>query len=285
MDHRIEARIAALETEISSLKALLADDVEESPPTSDRRGMMKLMAVSAVGAVTGAALLGAEPAAAAQNDIVLAGNTNNSISATIFHASGDGALIGRSDVSWGIELIGPKGNALFQASVDSPAGTAGTAGTLLVDVNGDWWASTFTDLNDGFWRKLAGQDTAGQLHILPAPVRVYDSRPGADPVAVGPKTQTQINVARVIDPTLNASGVPALARGVLITLTIVGPTSGGFAKVWPNGVAIPATSSINFDPGQNIATTTVSGCGPLAKIQVLANAVADFIVDVIGYYQ
>ena len=286
MDHRIEARIAALETEISSLKALLADDVEESPPTSDRRGIMKLMAVSAVGAVTGAALLGAEPvAAAASTPPVLLGNTNDSKSATIINTLGDSALIVSSDVAWGIEARGGKGNALFQAIRDSPAGTAGTAGTLLVDVNGDWWASTFSDLNDGFWRKLAGQDTAGQLHILPAPVRVYDSRPGADPVAVGPKTQTQINVARVIDPTLNASGVPPLARGVLITLTIVGPTSGGFAKVWPDGVAIPATSSINFDPGQNIATTTVSGCGPLAKIQVLANAVADFIVDVIGYYQ
>ena len=285
MDHRIEARIAALETEISSLKALLADDAEESPPTSDRRGMMKLMAVSAVGAVTGAALLGAEPAAAVTTPPVVLGNTNDSVSATIINTLGDSALILSSDVAWGIETRGGKGNALFQATVDSPAGTGGTAGTLLVDVNGDWWASTFSDLNDGFWRKLAGQDTAGQLHILPAPVRVYDSRSGADPVAVGPKAQTQINVARVIDPTLNASGVPALARGVLITLTIVGPTSGGFAKVWPDGVAIPATSSINFDPGQTIATTTVSGCGPLAKIQVLANAVTDFIVDVIGYYQ
>ena len=285
MDHRIEARIAALETEIGSLKALLADAGEERPPTSDRRGMMKLMAVSAVGAVTGAALLGAEPAAAATTPVLLGGN-NDSVSSTRINASGDVAVTVNSAVSWGIEVIGgAHGNALFRTQLDPPQGTAGTAGSLLVDVNGDWWASTFTDLNDGFWRKLAGQDTAGQLHILPAPVRVYDSRPGAEPVAVDPKTQTQINVARTIDPTLNASGVPPEARGVLITLTIVGPTSGGFAKVWPDGVAIPATSSINFDPGQNIATTTVSGCGPLAKIQVLANSVADFIVDVIGYYQ
>ena len=285
MDHRTEARIAALETEISSLKALLAKDGEASPPTSGRRGMVKMMAVSAVGAVTGAALLGAKPAAAAQNGPVLIGNNNDGISATILNASGDSAFIANSAVAWGIEAIGAQGNALFPATLDSPAGTAGTAGTLLVDVNGDWWASTFSDLNDGFWRKLAGQDTAGQLHILPAPVRVYDSRPGAEPAAVGPKTQTQINAPRTIDPTQNASGVPALARGVLITLTIVAPTSGGFAKVWPAGQPIPATSSINFDPNQNIATTTVSGCGPGAAIQVLANSVADFIIDVIGYYQ
>ena len=286
MDHRIEARIAALETEISTLKALLADDAEASPPTSDRRGMMKLMAVSAVGAVTGAALLGAQPAAALDGNPVIQGQLNEPNSPTIIKTTGNSALIVQSDVSFGIEVIGgAQGNALFRTTLNPPVGTAGTAGSLLVDVNGDWWAATVTDLNDGLWRKMAGPGTAGQLHLLPSPVRVYDSRPGADPSAVGPKAQTQVNVARTIDPTLNASGVPVLARGVLITLTIVAPASGGFAKVWPDGVAIPATSSINFDPGQNIATTTVSGCGPGAKIQVLSNSVADFIIDVIGYYQ
>ena len=132
---------------------------------------------------------------------------------------------------------------------------------------------------------MSGPDTAGQLHILPAPVRVYDSRPGAEPAGIGPKAQTAINGARTIDTTLNLSTVPPQANGVLITLTLVAPATGGFATVWPDGVPVPSTSSINFDPGQNIATTTVSGCGPGAKIQVLANAVADFIVDVIGYYQ
>lgn len=285
MDHRTEARIAALETEISSLKALLAKDGEASPPTSDRRGMMKLMAVSAVGAVTGAALLGARPAAALDGENVIQGQLNEPQSPTIISTTGNSALIGISDIGFGIELIGGAGNALFQATLDSPVGTGGSAGTLLVDVNGDWWAATITDLNNARWIKLAGAESAGQLHILPAPVRVYDSRPGAEPAGVGPKAQTAINGARTIDTTLNGSNVSPGASGVLITLTVTGPASGGFAKVWPDGVPIPATSSINFDPNQTIATTTVSGCGPGAKIQVLANSVLDFIIDVIGYYQ
>jgi hypothetical protein len=285
MDHRIDARIAALEAEIGSLKALLAKDGEASPPTSDRRGMVKLMAVSAVGAVTGAALLGAQPAAAVQGDPVLDGLSNDAQSATILNASDDSALIVNSAVSWGIEVIGgAHGNALFRTTLEPPQGTEGTAGSLLVDVNGDWWAATLTQ-GDGRWIKLAGPTTAGQLHILPAPVRVYDSRPGSEPVGVGPKAPTAINGARTIDTTQNASTVPPEANGVLITLTIVAPTSGGFATAWPDGIAPPATSSINFGAGQNIATTTVSGCGPGAKIQVLANSVTDFIVDVIGYYQ
>jgi hypothetical protein len=46
MDHRIEARIAALETELNSLKALVSPKEESGPVTSDRRGMMKLMAAN-----------------------------------------------------------------------------------------------------------------------------------------------------------------------------------------------------------------------------------------------
>jgi hypothetical protein len=285
MDHRTEARIDALETELGRLKALLAKDGEASPPTSDRRGMMKLMAVSAVGAVTGAALLGAKPAAALDGDPVIQGDFNQPASPTIISTLGNSALIANSDVGYGLECVGGQGNALFNAVLDTPLGTGSFAGTLWVDGDANWWAATQTDPGDGRWRKLSGPDTAGQLHILPSPVRVYDSRPGADPAAVGPKAQTAINGSRTIDTTLNGSTVPPEANGVLITLTIVAPASGGFAKVWPDGVTVPATSSINFDPGQNIATTTVSGCGPGAKIQVLANSVADFIIDVIGYYQ
>jgi hypothetical protein len=286
MDHRIEARIAALETEISTLKALIAEGTGASPPTSDRRGMVKLMAVSAVGAVTGAALLGAQPAAAANTQPIIIGFADNEGSLpTGLTCPDNTAFISKSVASYGIEADGGAGNALFTALGPSPILSRGDAGALWVDGSGDWWAATRTDLNDGFWRKVAGPNTAGQLHLLPSPIRVYDSRPGAEPTAVEPKTKTQINTAVTIDPTENSSGVPAEANGVLITLTITGPASAGFAKAYPDGVPIPATSSINFAAGQTIATTTVVGCGAGSRFQVLANSVTDFLIDVIGYYQ
>ena len=46
-----------------------------------------------------------------------------------------------------------------------------------------------------------------------------------------------------------------------------------------------ATSSVNFAAGQDIAGTTVVGCGPSATIQILSNTVTNFLVDVIGYYR
>ena len=100
----------------------------------------------------------------------------------------------------------------------------------------------------------------------------------------GPKAQTSSLQPRTVDTTQNSSGVPATANAVLISFTIAGPLGGGFGSVWPSG-DWPGTSCINFTPGQNIAVTTTSGCGPGATIQVLSNTITDFLIDVIGYYQ
>jgi hypothetical protein len=286
MDHRIEARIAALEAEIGSLKELVAADSEGVPsaPLSDRRGMVKLLAATAVGAVTGAALLGAQPAAAAQGGPASVGVDNLSTEATGFHASGSSGVVAQGDSGVGIIADGVLGNAWFPGGGESPAGTDGLPGILWVDGGGNWWAATVDSPTDGVWRKLAGPSTAGQLHILPVPVRVYDSRPNQPPLAVGPKSPTVGNTSRTIDTTANGSNVPFGATGVLVNLTIAGPQAPGFASAWPGG-SYPGTSSVNFAAGQNVAATTVVGCGPSATIQVLSNTVTDFLIDVIGYYQ
>src|SRR5215212_9398350 len=93
MDDQIGTRISALEAELQSLKHLVEEaDEQPAAATSDRRGMVKLLAAGAVGAVTGAALLGAQPAAATQGDPVLAGEANTSTNATEFDASGDSGI-------------------------------------------------------------------------------------------------------------------------------------------------------------------------------------------------
>lgn len=87
-------------------------------------------------------------------------------------------IVVASDGGWGAEADGFFRNALFVGSGDSPIGSGGTSlGTLWVDAAGNWWAATESS-NDGGWRKIAGHLGAGQLHLLPTPVRVYDSRPG-----------------------------------------------------------------------------------------------------------
>ena len=186
-----------------------------------------------------------------------------------------------SNAFYGLVTAGATGNARFFPSAIPPVGSGGDAGALMVDVDGNWWAATATG-NDGGWRMLAGPDSAGTLHLLPSPRRVYDSRPG-EPPAIDPKSPLAPNLSRTIDPTANNSGVPVQARGVLVTLTIVAPAGPGFATVWPEG-PWPGSSNINFAAGQNIAVSTVVGVAEGAWFQVLANVATDVIVDAVGYF-
>ncbi|MGZ4770037.1 MAG: hypothetical protein ACXVLX_15350 [Ilumatobacteraceae bacterium] len=192
---------------------------------------------------------------------------------------------GSSNNSTGLLAFGRKANAeLSPSGLPAPQrAVAHNLGELVEDDNGDLWLCVVAG-NPGTWRKLGGPATSGQLHLLAAPVRVYDSRPAAPPLAVLPKTQLVSNTPRTIDATGNTSGVPTAATGVLINITVTLGTAQGFLTAWPSG-AFPGTSSINFSAGQTIAATTVTRCGPNATFLVLANVATDVIIDVIGYYQ
>jgi hypothetical protein len=134
------------------------------------------------------------------------------------------------------------------------------------------------------WVRIAGPATAGATQLID-PARVYDSRPGAKPLG-GVKARLEPGQNRVVDCTLNGSGVPPAARGVIINLTAANTTGRGNLTVYPDGVPTPSTSSINYVAGVNVANGATVRCGPGAKIRVACGGStgADFIVDVTGYF-
>jgi hypothetical protein len=192
---------------------------------------------------------------------------------------------GSSFNSTGLKAFGRRANAeLTPSGTPAPQrAVAHNLGELVEDDAGDLWLCVVAG-NPGTWRKVGGPATSGQLHLLTVPVRVYDSRPGTVPLTVLPKTPLVASVARTVDATGNASGVPTAAIGVLVNITVTQGVASGFLTAWPQG-AWPGTSSINWSAGQTIAATTVTKCGALATFLVLANTVTDVLVDVIGYYQ
>jgi hypothetical protein len=291
----VDDSVQALAERIRSLEAQLAKltdaaeaetnteaeaDTERTAPVADRRRLVKLLAASAVGAVAGT-VAGGRPAAADDGDSLVLGSEDNTATNSTWLVASDSALVAGSTDGYGIVVDGFYGNMWCFPSGGEPVGFAGEAGTLWVDGRGTWWVSTATGDN-AQWRKLAGADTAGSLHLLPFPRRVYDSRPG-EPPDVQPKSPLSPNFPRSIDPTANASGVVPMARGALITLTIANPSEAGYATVWSGGTW-PGTSNINFAAGQAIATLTVVGFLPGSAFLVQSNVTTDVIVDVVGYY-
>jgi hypothetical protein len=136
-----------------------------------------------------------------------------------------------------------------------------------------------------------GAVAAGLAHLLPAPLRAYDSRDLAGP-KIGVNESRTISLAAGKDGAgATQIAVPPGASGAIVTLTVTetgtgvgGP--GGFLKIYAAGAAvIPAVSNINwFGPDQNLAVNLQVGVDAAGQVTVFAGANAThFIIDVVGY--
>lgn len=124
---------------------------------------------------------------------------------------------------------------------------------------------------------------------LPSPKRVFDSRATEQP-PVGTKGVLLAGQERVVDVTLNSSGVPATARAVTGNATITNTIGAGWIDVRPDGTAYAGTSTTNFTAsGQTVANAFTATLGPAAKLVVRCGpapsaAQTDFVIDIVGYY-
>ncbi|MCU1366744.1 MAG: hypothetical protein JWN39_2383 [Ilumatobacteraceae bacterium] len=181
---------------------------------------------------------------------------------------------------------------LFFAGGHGTAGiptSAASLGSFAMDPGGNLYFCVGTG-TPGLFRKLAGPGSAGTLHLLPQPKRVFDSRadqPPQPPAGGGPKGILVSGTSVAIDCKANGSGVPADAAGVAFNLTITGTVLSGFLTTWGAG-AQPGTSSINWtSAGADVANGVTIACDAGALIHVAAGGGGSthFIVDVTGYYR
>lgn len=151
-----------------------------------------------------------------------------------------------------------------------------------------------TDFPNGAIRgQLAtGPAPSGEAHLLPEPLRAYDSRAtgAGGPLAIN--TTRKVSLASGLDGAGVAHlAVPAGATGAIVTLTVTNTGTGvggagGFLKLFSGAITTPPSiSTINwFGGGQNIATTTQVAVDANGQVNVFAGAnQTDFIIDVIGY--
>jgi hypothetical protein len=79
-------------------------------------------------------------------------------------------------------------------------------------------------------------------------------------------------------------GVPNTAKAVSVNLTAANPTKRGFLALFPCGVAVPAASTLNYQPGVNLANAAITKVGTGGKICVYTKEPVDLIIDVNGAF-
>lgn len=146
-----------------------------------------------------------------------------------------------------------------------------------LDVDGDVCISTLavTDLVVD----VAGYIPAGSpVQPLPEPVRFLDTREGigAPLTRVAAGQVLQVRVA-------GTSGVPADAGTVVFNTTVVSPSTAGFVSVYPCGLPVPDTSTVNFVTGGIVPNLTVTAVGAGGAVCLYSTAATDLVADVAAY--
>jgi hypothetical protein len=122
-------------------------------------------------------------------------------------------------------------------------------------------------------------DSKGTYSGFPAPKRLLDTRTDGAKTPLAGGSTTRLQVAGVAG--IPASGVSA----VVLNLTAVNTATAGYFTVYPNGVARPTASSINFPKGWTGANMVTVPVGADGKVALYDNGgAAHAVVDVLGWY-
>lgn len=125
--------------------------------------------------------------------------------------------------------------------------------------------------------------TAGSDYTAYGPVRVLDTRHGTGTggvvAKVGPNQTLKLKIA-------GSGAIPANVSAVAFNLTVTGPSAGGYLVAYPDLQDKPATSSLNFTPGQTKATNVMVAVGADGYVDLYngSSGTVDLVADVNGYF-
>lgn len=127
--------------------------------------------------------------------------------------------------------------------------------------------------------------TPGSDYTPYGPTRILDTRigTGAPAAAVGPNGVVKLQVAGAggaSDP------IPAGVTAIAMNVTVTAPSSAGFITAYPDGVATPNASNINYGPGKTIPNLVVVqvGADGIVDLKNSSAGTVQLVADVVGYY-
>ena len=130
-----------------------------------------------------------------------------------------------------------------------------------------------------------GDPPSGEAHMLPAPLRAYDSRDNAGPKIAAGETRIISLATGLNGQNVRVLAVPAGATAAIVTLTVTETVGGGYLKMYSAATTEPATSNINwFANNQTFAVSTQVAVDAAGQVKITSGpSSTQFIVDVVGY--
>ncbi|MGE0881913.1 MAG: beta strand repeat-containing protein [Blastocatellales bacterium] len=190
---------------------------------------------------------------------------------------------GNGTITWSSTGTLPDGLTL-NPSTGELAGTPTALGSFTFTVRA-------TDQNNCFGETQYTVVISGNglmYYPLPKPIRLFDTRapiPGfpaceylSQPLVANGEL---VKNARI---TCDSITIPANAAAIVGNATVITPATAGFITLWPDGQARPPVSNLNFTAGQVVPTAFTVGLSGAGDFRVYSTSIADFALDVTGYF-
>ncbi len=142
--------------------------------------------------------------------------------------------------------------------------------------------------------KLLGSTTNDLVFTPVTPCRLADTRISGGPLtadgtrsflAVATSAGQNFSSQGGSNTNCNMFGVGASA--IAINVTVVAPSSGGFATVYPFGTTRPLAASVNYTAGaivNNTVLVAIPNPVQAAEFTIYSFASANYVVDIVGYF-
>jgi len=124
--------------------------------------------------------------------------------------------------------------------------------------------------------------TQGSTYVPVAPTRVLDTRHG-----IGVAAGTVVGGHSVaFSVTAGVTGAPAgsTISAVVLNVTVVSPTAGGFLTAYPDGAPVPKSSNLNYSANELVPNAATVMVGQDGKVDLYTTATTHLVADVEGYY-
>ncbi len=156
---------------------------------------------------------------------------------------------------------------------------------VISKVGNDGTISIYTSTTTHLIVDIAGYFPTTSTYVGLQPARLLDTRPGQttiDNQQAGTGRTNPIQALRV--QVAGRGGVPLTGVDVVaVNVTVVDPTSDGYAVAWPWYRQQPVVSNLNYVTGQTIANLVIARVGSDGAISISTTASTHLIVDIAGY--
>jgi hypothetical protein len=128
----------------------------------------------------------------------------------------------------------------------------------------------------GGWFTDATSTAGGSVFVGITPGRILDTRSGGAPI--GPNGTLTVPVG-------GAGVVPSTAKAVVMNVTVTNTTASSYLTVWPDLVARPTASDLNWAAGQTVPNLVIVQLGTNGSIDLYnLQGNTDVVLDVVGWY-